>query len=129
MWQQQSGWRQQGGWQQHATWREDRASEWQNEHRSWDQRGGYGGYYIPQDRFSLYFGSNHSFRLSRRPLIVGGYPRFRYGGYSFMLVDPWPEYWADDWYSNDDLYVAYDNGYYLYDRRDPRVALAITVVL
>jgi hypothetical protein len=44
-------------------------------------------------------------------------------------VDPWPEYWPDDWYVSDDLYVDYDNGYYLYDRRDPRIALAITVML
>jgi hypothetical protein len=28
-----------------------------------------------------------------------GYPRFQYGGFSFMLVDPWLEYWAEDWYA------------------------------
>jgi hypothetical protein len=43
-----------------------------------------------------------------------GYPRFQYGGFSFMLVDPWPEYWAEDWYDTDDLYIDYDDGYYLY---------------
>ena len=31
--------------------------------------------------------------------------------------------------SRDDVYVDYENGYYLYNRRDPGVALAITVVL
>ena len=122
-------WQQQGGWQEHDTWQQGRASHWRNEHRSWAQRGGYGGYYIPQDRFSLYFGSQHWFRINSRPNIVMGYPRFQYGGSSFLLVDPWPEYWPDDWYSLDDLYVDYDNGYYLYNRRDPGVALAITVVL
>jgi len=33
-----------------------------------------------------------------------------------MLLDPWPEYWAANWYDTDDLYIGYDNGYYLYDR-------------
>ncbi len=58
-----------------------------------------------------------------------GYPRFAYGGYSFLLVDPFPEYWAANWYDSDDLYITYDNGYYLYDARYPNVGLAITVVL
>jgi hypothetical protein len=58
-----------------------------------------------------------------------GYPRFQYGGFSFLMVDPWPESWPEDWYSRDDVYIDYNNGYYLYNRRDPGVALAITVVL
>ena len=61
-----------------------------------------------------------------------GYPRFTYGGYSFLLVDPWPEYWADNWYATDDVYIAYDdydNGYYLYNRRYPAIRLAISVAL
>jgi hypothetical protein len=69
------------------------------------------------------------FRISSRPIIMMGYPRFQYGGFSFLLVDPWPEYWPEDWYSRDDVYIDYNNGYYLYNRRDPGVALAITVVL
>jgi hypothetical protein len=128
-WQQQSGWRQQGGWREHSSWQQGRSNQWQSDHRSWVQRGGYGGYLIPQDRFSSSFGNQHWFRIGSRPIIVTGYPRFTYGGYSFLLVDPWPESWPVDWYSRDDVYVDYDNGYYLYDRRDPSVALAITVVL
>jgi hypothetical protein len=120
---------QQGGWQGHNSWRQNRAQHWENEHRTWGQRGGYGGYYIPQSRFSLYFGNSHSFRIRSRPTIFMGYPRFQYGGFSFMLVDPWPEYWADDWYDTDDLYIDYSDGYYLYNRRHPGIALAITVVL
>jgi hypothetical protein len=59
-----------------------------------------------------------------------GYPRFEYGGYSFLLVDPWPEYWSDNWYASDDLYVDYDNdGYYLFDRNYPQVRLAVTIAL
>lgn len=33
-----------------------------------------------------------------------------------MLVDPWPEYWPMNWYAADDVYVGYNNGYYLYNR-------------
>jgi hypothetical protein len=59
-----------------------------------------------------------------------GYPRFEYGGYSFLMVDPWPEYWSDNWYASDDVYVDYDNdGYYLFDRNDPQVRLAVTIAL
>lgn len=61
-----------------------------------------------------------------------GYPRFFYGGYSFMLVDPWPDDWGEDWYANDDVYVDYDpndDGYYLYDRRHPGIGIAVTVIL
>jgi hypothetical protein len=129
VWQQQRGWMGQGGWQEHSSWQQDRAQNWQSEHRTWAQRGGYGGYYIPQDSFQLSFGSGHWFRMQSRPMIVAGYPRFQYGGYWFMLLDPWPERWSDNWYATDDVYIGYDNGYYLYNRRDPGFGLAISVVL
>ncbi len=61
-----------------------------------------------------------------------GYPRFQYGGFSFMLVDPWPASWSEDWYATDDVYVDYDDyndGYYLYNRRHPGFGLALTVVM
>jgi hypothetical protein len=127
-WQQQRGWAQHGAWQEHTTWQQNRAQRWQADHRTWGQRGGYGGYLIPADHFRLYFGSQHWFRIQNRPIIVSGYPRFRYGDYWFMLVDPWPEYWADNWYAMDDVYVDYNNGYYLYNLRYPGVGLAISVV-
>jgi hypothetical protein len=57
-----------------------------------------------------------------------GYPRFQYGGYSFLLVDPWPDNWDSNWYDSDDLYIDYDDGYYLYNRSYPYVRLAIMVV-
>ena len=44
-----------------------------------------------------------------------------------ILVDPWPEYWANDWYDTDDVYVAYDSGYYLFNRRYPDVGIAINI--
>lgn len=56
-----------------------------------------------------------------------GYPRFEYDGISFLLVDPWPETWINNWYSTDDLYIDYIDGYYLHSSY-PQVALAITVV-
>jgi hypothetical protein len=46
-----------------------------------------------------------------------------------MMVDPWPYDWSQDWYAADDVYVGYDDGYYLYNRMHPGEAIAITVVL
>ena len=128
-WQQQRGWLQQGGWQGHSTWQQNRAQRWDSDHRTWVQRGGYGGYYIPQASFSLYFGNQRWFRMHSLPTMYMGYPRFSYGGFSFLLLDPWPEYWGENWYATDDVYVDYDDGYYLYNRRYPSVRLAITVAL
>jgi hypothetical protein len=127
-WHENRGWRPEGAWGQHGSWQEHRSNQWQNDHRTWAQRGGYGGYYIPPDRFQRRFGPEHAFRLQSRPVIVDGYPRFRYGGYSFLIVDPWPGYWSDNWYQSDDIYVDYNDGYYLYDRRYPEVAIALTVI-
>jgi hypothetical protein len=128
-WQQKSGWRSQGAWQGRASFQQNRSSHWASDHRTWAQRGGYGGYYIPQASFGLYFGVGHWFRIGSQPVIVGGYPEFQYGGYTFMLVDPWPEDWAENWYDTDELYIGYDNGYYLYDRMHPGEAVAIVVVI
>lgn len=46
-----------------------------------------------------------------------------------MMVDPWPENWGNDWYRNDDVYVDFEDGYYLHNRRDPGFRIAISVVL
>ncbi|HWR15450.1 MAG TPA: hypothetical protein VN577_11525 [Terriglobales bacterium] len=112
-----------------AAWQQHRAKSWQSDHRTWQQRGGYNGYRIPDDRFRGYFGPSHGFRIHGLPFqVVGGYPRFQYNGYWFSLVDPWPESWANDWYDTDDVYVNYvDNGYYLYDRRYPSTGIAINI--
>jgi hypothetical protein len=67
--------------------------------------------------------------MNSRPTIYMGYPRFSYGGFQFLLLDPWPEYWGEDWYNTDDVYIDYDDGYYLYNRRSPYERLAISVVL
>jgi len=120
---------QKGGWQGHSTFQQSRSQNWSSDHRDWAQRGGYGGYYIPQARFNLSFGSRHWFRIRARPAMYMGYPRFSYSGLSFMLVDPWPVSWAENWYATDDVYIDYHDGYYLYNRRHPGIGLAITVAL
>jgi hypothetical protein len=128
-WQQQRGWLKPGGWQGHASFRQDGSNNWASDHRSWAQRGGYGGSYITQDSYNLYFGGQHFFRIGLLPVMYMGYPRFAYGGYSFLLVDPYPGNWSPNWYSSDDCYIDYENGYYLHDRRYPGINLAITVAL
>ena len=62
--------------------------------------------------------------------FIGGRQRFQYGGYWFGLVDPWPEYWSNDWYDSDDVYVDYyEDGYYLYNRRYPGDRISISFYL
>ncbi len=46
-----------------------------------------------------------------------------------MMLDPWPGAWAENWYGSDNLYIVYDNGYYLYDRLYPGNGIAISVIL
>ncbi len=117
--------------QQQVAWQGDRAHSWQTEHRTWQQRGGYHGYRVPDDRFRSYYGQSHGFRIYTLPVVyVSGHRRFQYGGYWFGLVDPWPEYWSNDWYDNDDIYVDYyGDGYYLYNRRYPGDRIAISFYL
>ncbi len=112
-----------------AVWERHRSHNWQSDHRTWQQRGGYNGYRIPNNRYRGYFGPEHAFRIHGRPFMVyRGYPRFRYGGYWITAVDPWPEYWTNDWYDTDDVYVVYvDNGYYMYNRRYPDVGISIRI--
>jgi hypothetical protein len=116
---------------QQTAWQQHRSERWESDHRTWRQRGGYSGYRIPEDRFRGYFGPDHGFRIYGRPfLVVGGFPRFQYRGYWFSLVDPWPQYWANNWYDTDDVYVSYvDNGYYLFNRSHPDVGIAISISL
>jgi len=107
---------------------QSRATSWSSDHRTWQQRGGYNGYRIPDDRFKLYFGTNHFFRISGLPLLfVGGFPRFQYDGYWVTFVDPWPESWPPTWYETDDVYLDYSDGYYLYDRMYPGIGIAVTI--
>ena len=116
--------------QQRNDWQQHRATNFQSQHQSWAQRGGYRGDRIPDVSFRQHFGGQHSFRVFGLPYMeVGGRSRFQYGGYWFSMMDPYPEYWGSNWYRDDDMYVDYsDGGYYLYDRRFPsRPGLAISI--
>ncbi|MGA9882788.1 MAG: hypothetical protein WBQ34_03610 [Candidatus Acidiferrales bacterium] len=67
------------------------------------------------------FGSQHRFHVSRNDYQ---HHMFRYGGYSFRFVDPWPPAWA---YS-DPVYVVYvDGGYYMYDPVHPGLRITLTI--
>ncbi len=114
---------------QQAAWQGHQSQNWQSDHRTWQQRGGYHGYRIPDNRYNGYFGPNYAFVIYNQPYsVVGGFPRFQYSGFWFTLVDPWPSSWANNWYQTDDVYVVYaDNGYYMYDQRYPGVGIAISV--
>ena len=97
------------------------AQSGQNVQRS----GNHGGGRIPDDKFHAHFGRQHTFVI-HQTTVVQGQPGFQYGGYSFILVDPWPAGWA----YTDDCYVDYVNGeYFLFDLLHPGVQVALTVVL
>lgn len=108
---------------------QSRAGNWNTDHRTWQQRGGYTGYRVPDNRFALYFGSAHFFRIGGLPLLfVGGYPRFQYDGYWVTLMDPWPETWPPLWYEADNVYIDWGgDGYYLYDTNYPGIAIAVMI--
>ena len=116
--------------QQRNSWQRHRGNNFDSQHRTWAQLGGYRGYRVPEGRFRTRFGMGHSFHIFGLPFLeVGGRPRFQYGGYWFSVMEPYPEYWGNDWYQNDDMYVDYDDGgYYLHDRRFPgRPGVAISI--
>ncbi len=115
---------------QRRVWQRYRANRWDQEHRGWQQRGGYNGYRVPDGYFRAHYGRAHWFRVYSLPfMVVGGYPRFQYGGYWISFIDPYPEYWGPNWYETDDVYVDYyRDGYYLFNRRYPgRPGIAISI--
>jgi hypothetical protein len=88
--------------------------------------GGRSGFYqgsrISNHHYAGRFGREHSFHVNRRDY---DHRRFRYGGYAFSFVDPWPMGWG---YS-DDVYVEYtDDGYYMYNRFHPGVRISIDIL-
>lgn len=112
-----------------AGFNQSKAHTWEQEHKTWSQRGGYHGYKIPDDRFRAYFGRPHPFRIYGLPLLfVGGFPRFQYDGYWVTMMDPWPEAWPANWYETDDVFLDYsDEGYYLYDLTRGGPGIAVTI--
>jgi len=83
------------------------------------------GGHIPDDRFRANFGREHTFTIGH-PVIVEGTPRFQYGGYWFVIAQPWPVGWA----YTDVVYVDYIDGeYFLLSPVHPGVQIAINVIL
>jgi hypothetical protein len=90
--------------------------------RAGDARPAGKGGHIPDDKFRAHFGRSHTF--AARTVIVSGQPQFQYSGYTFELVDPWPQGWA----YTDDCYIDYIDGeYFLFDLLHPGVRIAVTV--
>jgi hypothetical protein len=93
-----------------------------NENEPHGHPAGKGGH-IPDDKFRSSFGKSHTFHPSR-PTVVNGQPTIVYGGYSFIMVDPWPAEWA----YTDDCYIDYIDGeYFLFDLLHPGVRIAVFV--
>jgi len=89
------------------------------------RREGREGGHIPDDRFRANFGRGHTFTIGR-PIIVEGTPRFQYGGYWFVIVEPWPVGWA----YTDVVYVDFiEGGYYLLSPVHPGIQISINVIL
>jgi flagellar motor protein MotB len=79
---------------------------------------------IPEDRFRANFGREHVFVINR-PVIVGGQPRFQYGGYWFGFNQAWPS----GWLYTDNVYVDYvDGGYFLFNPFHPGIRVVIVVI-
>jgi hypothetical protein len=109
--------------QEEKTSRQDESKTVQSDHRTEaeNRKGGR----IPDDKFRAHFGREHTFRIGH-PTIVEGRPRFQYGGYSFVMVDPWPVGWA----YTDVVYVDFIDGvYYLISPVHPGVQIVVNVVM
>jgi flagellar motor protein MotB len=90
----------------------------QEQHAAGNRRG-----LIPAEKFKASFGQQHTFRVSQSDYSSH---RFRYGGYSFGFVDPWPSNWLYTQY----VYVIEINGvYYLCNASFPGVNLTLSFTL
>lgn len=76
---------------------------------------------IPDDKFRASFGHEHRFHFQR-----GWGQHFEYGGFGFVLAEPWPAAWGYDDY----VYVDFIDGqYYLIDMVHPETRILLTVNL
>jgi hypothetical protein len=79
--------------------------------------------HIPDDKFKGNFGRTHSFTITHSTM-VNNQAAFQYGGYTFILLNPWPSEWA----YTDDCYIDYVDGeYFLFDLLHPGVRVALFV--
>jgi hypothetical protein len=84
--------------------------------------------HIPDAKFKASFGHQHRFKANsviNRTTVVAGQTQFVYGGYTFVILDPWPS----DWLFTDDCYIDYvDGDYFLFDAFHPGVSIVLFVV-
>jgi outer membrane biosynthesis protein TonB len=78
---------------------------------------------IPDDRFKANFGREHSFHVSQADYSSH---RFRYGGYAFGFIDPWPSNWL---YTQDVFVIEINGVYYLCNPMYPGVNIALSFEL
>lgn len=102
--------------------RREHEREWNHERYVWYAQ--HHPRYIPEDHFRAHFGYGHRFVIVR-PVIVEGRPRFRYGGYWFVIGRPLPPGWR---YS-DEVYVDYiDDGYYMCSPAHPGIHISVDIL-
>jgi len=86
--------------------------------------GGTEGRHIPDRDFHEHLGREHTFRIGH-PTVVEGQPRFQYGGYWFVIAQPWPVGWSYE----DAVYIDFIDGvYYVIDPVHPGVQIVVNVV-
>jgi hypothetical protein len=127
-WQDNRMWRQAGTWAGADSWANARAKDWKKERTTWPLRGGYGGAFITQAEYDKHYSVSHNFRIGDQPKMKNGYAHFRHEGDQFVIVDPYPENWNEKWHSSDDVYLDYNQGYYLHNRQHPGSPLAVMVL-
>ena len=80
---------------------------------------------IPDSDFHAHFGREHHFAPGRMQ-VYNGQPQFYYGGYTFALIQAWPDDWS---YDADDYYIdQFDGEYWLVNLENPRVRLELIIV-
>jgi len=80
---------------------------------------------IPDSDFHAHFGRAHHFAPGRMQ-VYNGQPQFLYGGYTFALIQAWPDDWA---YDADDYYIdEFDGEYWLFNLEHPGVRLELIIV-
>jgi hypothetical protein len=78
---------------------------------------------ISDERFRASFGGGHTFHVSRSD-FNGASRRFEYGGFSWVLINPWPV----GWLYTDSVYLDFVNGgYFLCAPIHPGVYLSINI--
>jgi hypothetical protein len=83
--------------------------------------------HIPDPKFKANFGRQHKFAVKQvinTTTVVAGQTQFVYGGYTFIILDPWPS----EWLFTDDCYIDYvDDEYFLFDVFHPGIRIALFV--